>query len=178
MASSPTRVRPKSRKYQHFIRDLHVGGVIVTGHSLNGGVRNAEPYAMARFAQPPAEDGQDAAVRRGRFRARCFHARELHHRVALQHGLCGREGFDGRYRGRRGYGSRRARHGRQLAVRAGGRRQQQPRQSHHQHPLVRRESGRSVQLRPSLHHRRAFGPQESRAGDGQTFSRPRRHHRR
>jgi beta-N-acetylhexosaminidase len=35
------------RKYQHFIRDLHVGGVIVTGHSLNGGVRNAEPYAMA-----------------------------------------------------------------------------------------------------------------------------------
>ena len=35
------------RKYQHYIRDLHVGGVIVTGHSLNGGVRNAEPYAMA-----------------------------------------------------------------------------------------------------------------------------------
>src|SRR5580658_8435118 len=35
------------RKYQHLIRDLHVGGVIVTGHSLNGGVRNAEPYAMA-----------------------------------------------------------------------------------------------------------------------------------
>jgi len=35
------------RKYQHLIRDLHVGGVIVTGHSLAGGVRNAEPYAMA-----------------------------------------------------------------------------------------------------------------------------------
>src|SRR5271170_1535647 len=35
------------RKYQRLIRDLHVGGVIVTGHSLNGGVRNAEPYAMA-----------------------------------------------------------------------------------------------------------------------------------
>jgi beta-N-acetylhexosaminidase len=35
------------RKYQRFIRDLRVGGVIVTGHSLNGGVRNAEPYAMA-----------------------------------------------------------------------------------------------------------------------------------
>src|ERR1700728_5359055 len=35
------------RKYQHLIRDRHVGGVIVTGHSLNGGVRNAEPYAMA-----------------------------------------------------------------------------------------------------------------------------------
>jgi beta-N-acetylhexosaminidase len=35
------------RKYQHLIRDLHVGGVIVTGHSLSGGIRNAEPYAMA-----------------------------------------------------------------------------------------------------------------------------------
>jgi beta-N-acetylhexosaminidase len=35
------------RKYQRLIRDLHVGGVIVTGHSLNGGIRNAEPYAMA-----------------------------------------------------------------------------------------------------------------------------------
>ena len=35
------------RKYRHLIRDLHVGGVIVTGHSLNGGIRNAEPYAMA-----------------------------------------------------------------------------------------------------------------------------------
>ncbi len=35
------------RKYVHLIRDLHVGGVIVTGHSLNGGIRNAEPYAMA-----------------------------------------------------------------------------------------------------------------------------------
>ncbi len=35
------------RRYQHFIRDLHVGGIIVTGHTLNGSVRNAEPYAMA-----------------------------------------------------------------------------------------------------------------------------------
>ena len=35
------------RKYQHYVRDLHVGGVIVTGHVLNGTVRNAEPFAMA-----------------------------------------------------------------------------------------------------------------------------------
>ncbi len=35
------------RKYQHFVRDLHVGGLIVTGHVTNGGVRNAEPFAMA-----------------------------------------------------------------------------------------------------------------------------------
>jgi beta-N-acetylhexosaminidase len=35
------------RKYQHFVRDLHVGGIIVTGHVLNGTVRNAEPFAMA-----------------------------------------------------------------------------------------------------------------------------------
>jgi beta-N-acetylhexosaminidase len=34
------------RKYQHEVRDLHVGGVIVTGRVQNGIVRNAEPYAM------------------------------------------------------------------------------------------------------------------------------------
>ncbi|HWY47452.1 MAG TPA: glycoside hydrolase family 3 N-terminal domain-containing protein [Bryobacteraceae bacterium] len=38
---------PAFRKYQHFVRDLHVGGVIVTGHVINGTVRNAEPFAMA-----------------------------------------------------------------------------------------------------------------------------------
>src|SRR5260370_17721559 len=43
-----TNVRSANcRKYLHFVRDLHVGGVIVTGHSVNGGVRTAEPYAMA-----------------------------------------------------------------------------------------------------------------------------------
>ncbi len=44
----PTNTRSAEyRKYQHLMRDLHVGGLIVTGHSLNGGIRNAEPYAMA-----------------------------------------------------------------------------------------------------------------------------------
>jgi beta-N-acetylhexosaminidase len=38
---------PTFRRYQHLVRDLHVGGVIVTGHVLNGTIRNAEPYAMA-----------------------------------------------------------------------------------------------------------------------------------
>jgi|CZKS01.1.fsa_nt_gi beta-N-acetylhexosaminidase len=36
-----------SKKYEHFVRDLHVGGLIVTGHSMNSGIKNAEPYAMA-----------------------------------------------------------------------------------------------------------------------------------
>ena len=35
------------RRYQHYVRDLHVGGLIVTGHVINGSVRNAEPFAMA-----------------------------------------------------------------------------------------------------------------------------------
>ncbi len=35
------------RKYEHYVRTLHVGGLIVTGHSMNNGIRNAEPYAMA-----------------------------------------------------------------------------------------------------------------------------------
>jgi beta-N-acetylhexosaminidase len=35
------------RQYLHVVRDLHVGGLIVTGHVLSSGIRNAEPYAMA-----------------------------------------------------------------------------------------------------------------------------------
>jgi beta-N-acetylhexosaminidase len=44
----PVNVRSAAyRKYQHFVRDLHVGGVIVTGNTQYGSVRNADPYAMA-----------------------------------------------------------------------------------------------------------------------------------
>ncbi len=44
----PMNVRSATfRKYEHLVRDLHVGGVIVTGHIQNGAVRNAEPYATA-----------------------------------------------------------------------------------------------------------------------------------
>ena len=44
----PMHLRSASfRKYQHLVRDVHVGGVIVTGHSMYGSIRNAEPYAMA-----------------------------------------------------------------------------------------------------------------------------------
>jgi len=35
------------KRYEHYVRDLRVGGLIVTGHSINGGIRNAEPFAMA-----------------------------------------------------------------------------------------------------------------------------------
>jgi beta-N-acetylhexosaminidase len=35
------------RKYQHLIRDLHIGGVMVSVHSRNGSVQNADPYALA-----------------------------------------------------------------------------------------------------------------------------------
>jgi beta-N-acetylhexosaminidase len=35
------------KKYQHLIRDVHIGGVIVTGHSVHGAIRGAEPYAFA-----------------------------------------------------------------------------------------------------------------------------------
>ena len=41
-------VRSKTfRQYQHLIRDVHVGGMIVLGHIQYGSIRNAEPYAMA-----------------------------------------------------------------------------------------------------------------------------------
>src|SRR5208283_3121450 len=35
------------RRYVHYVHDLRVGGVIVLGHSINGSIRNAEPFAMA-----------------------------------------------------------------------------------------------------------------------------------
>ena len=35
------------KQYQHWVRDVHVGGLIVLGHVLHGSIRNAEPYAMA-----------------------------------------------------------------------------------------------------------------------------------
>ncbi len=48
IAAEPPNTRSATfRKYQHYVRDLRVGGVIVTGYSLNGGLRNAEPYGLA-----------------------------------------------------------------------------------------------------------------------------------
>jgi beta-N-acetylhexosaminidase len=37
------------RKFRHWVRDLHIGGLIVANRVTNGTVRNAEPYAMAVF---------------------------------------------------------------------------------------------------------------------------------
>src|SRR5271169_2832525 len=35
--------------YRHWVRDLHIGGLIVNNRVQNGLVRNAEPHAMALF---------------------------------------------------------------------------------------------------------------------------------
>jgi beta-N-acetylhexosaminidase len=40
---------PEHEKYRHWIRDLHVGGIIVNNTAQYGVVRNAEPHAMAVF---------------------------------------------------------------------------------------------------------------------------------
>ncbi len=37
------------KKFRHWVRDLHVGGLIVINRVVNGSVRNADPYAMAVF---------------------------------------------------------------------------------------------------------------------------------
>jgi beta-N-acetylhexosaminidase len=43
-----TNVRSKQfRKYEHYVRDLHVGGLIITGHVQYGRILSAEPYAVA-----------------------------------------------------------------------------------------------------------------------------------
>jgi beta-N-acetylhexosaminidase len=38
------------RKYEYYVRDLHVGGLIITGHVQYGRITNAEPYALAALA--------------------------------------------------------------------------------------------------------------------------------
>ncbi len=43
-------VRSKTfREYRRLVRDVHIGGLIVLGHSVHGSIENAEPYAMAVF---------------------------------------------------------------------------------------------------------------------------------
>jgi hypothetical protein len=37
------------KKFRHWVRDLHIGGLIVVNRIVNGSVRNADPYAMAVF---------------------------------------------------------------------------------------------------------------------------------
>src|SRR5258708_15390129 len=46
---APSRKSADYRKFQHWVRDLHVGGLIVNNHVNNGIARNAEPHAMALF---------------------------------------------------------------------------------------------------------------------------------
>src|ERR1017187_3386086 len=37
------------KKFRHWVRDLHIGGLIVVNRVVNGSVHNADPYAMAVF---------------------------------------------------------------------------------------------------------------------------------
>lgn len=37
------------KRFRHWVRDLHIGGLIVVNRIVNGSVRNADPYAMAVF---------------------------------------------------------------------------------------------------------------------------------
>ena len=60
-------VRSKTfREYRRLVRDVHIGGLIVLGHTVHGSVENAEPYAMAvllnrmqRLARIPLLTGAD-----------------------------------------------------------------------------------------------------------------------
>ncbi len=38
---------PEFQRYRHWIRDLHIGGLIIANSTQNGQVRSAEPYATA-----------------------------------------------------------------------------------------------------------------------------------
>ncbi len=93
ISAEPPNTRSATfRKYQHYVRDLRVGGVIVTGYSLNGGLRNAEPYGLAATLNRLQKMARAAAAGRRGFRARRVDARGFHYALALQHGLRRRSG--------------------------------------------------------------------------------------
>ena len=46
---APSRKSAEFKKYEHWVRDLHVGGLIVNNHVQYGLVRNANPHTMALF---------------------------------------------------------------------------------------------------------------------------------
>jgi beta-N-acetylhexosaminidase len=46
---NPNMRSAEYRKFLHYVRDLHVGGLIVLNRVVHGNVQNAEPYAMAAF---------------------------------------------------------------------------------------------------------------------------------
>ena len=45
----PSRRSREYEKYRHWVRDLHIGGLIINNHVQNGLVRNAESHAFALF---------------------------------------------------------------------------------------------------------------------------------
>jgi beta-N-acetylhexosaminidase len=47
--NAPSRKSVEFEKYRHWVRDLHIGGLIVNNRVVYGIVRNAEPHAMALF---------------------------------------------------------------------------------------------------------------------------------
>ncbi len=46
---APATKSPEYQKYRHWVRDLHIGGLIIANRIDHGAIRNAEPHAMALF---------------------------------------------------------------------------------------------------------------------------------
>ena len=46
---APGRRSADFRKFERWVRDLKIGGLIAVNRVVNGNVRNAEPFAMAAF---------------------------------------------------------------------------------------------------------------------------------
>ena len=83
----PSRKSPEYEKFRHWVRDLHIGGLIVNNRVQNGLVRNAEPHAMALFLNQMQKLSKTPLHRRSGFRARRVHARQRRRAVSVQHGL-------------------------------------------------------------------------------------------
>ena len=125
-------INVRSRQYRNYarlIRDEHVGGMIVLGHVQYGSVHNAEPYAMAALLNRLQRLAKVPLLVGGGFRARRFHARELHHPWPYNMAFAAAHDVERQPCRRRRYGAGGAGDRRELDLCARRRRQQQSRQS-------------------------------------------------
>jgi hypothetical protein len=86
------------QKYRHWVRDLHIGGLIVNNRVFNGIARNAEPHATALFLNQMQKLAKTPLIVGGDFERGAFDAHQCGHALPLQHGV-----WRGSRRGRLAY---------------------------------------------------------------------------
>ena len=172
---APATKSPEYQKYKHWVRDLRIGGFIVANRVDHGAVRNAEPHAMALFLNQMQKMSRTPLLVAADFERgasmRVTGGAQFPYNMAYG---AGRDLDAVRYEG-----LATARQARAIGVQwifapvADV-------NNNPENPVIniaqlRRECRRRGAGRRRLYRRRALRSEESRAGHGETFSRPRRH---